>query len=112
NAKSQAELRMALGAGIGLIVIDNFDEIERLAGLLEEKAQPDGAQAVLVRVTPDVTGETHEKISTGQAGPKFGCAMADAAEAFARIRDLAGLSLQGVHAHIGSQILELEPFRR
>ena len=112
NAKSHAELRMALEAGVGLIVIDNFDEIERLAGLLGKTAQPDGAQAVLVRVTPGVTGETHEKISTGQADSKFGFAMADAAEAFARIRDLAGLSLQGVHAHIGSQILELEPFRR
>jgi diaminopimelate decarboxylase len=112
NAKSQAELRMALEAGIALIVIDNFDEIERLAGLLGKTAQPDGAQAVLVRVTPDVTGETHEKISTGQADSKFGFAMADAPEAFARIRDLAGLSLQGVHAHIGSQLLELEPFRR
>jgi diaminopimelate decarboxylase len=112
NAKSQAELRMALGAGIALIVIDNFDEIERLAGLLGKTAQPGGAQAVLVRVTPDVTGETHEKISTGQADSKFGFAMADAAEAFARIGDLPGLSLQGVHAHIGSQILELEPFRR
>src|ERR1700719_2237382 len=71
NAKSQAELRMALEAGIALIVIDNFDEIERLAGLLGKTAQPDGAQAVLVRVTPDVTGETHEKISTGQADSKF-----------------------------------------
>jgi diaminopimelate decarboxylase len=112
NAKSQAELRMALGAGIALIVIDNFDEIDRLAGLLGKTAQPGGAQAVLVRVTPDVTGETHEKISTGQADSKFGFAMADAAEAFARVRDVAGLSLQGVHAHIGSQLLELEPFRR
>jgi diaminopimelate decarboxylase len=112
NAKSEAELRMALGAGIALIVIDNFDEIERLASLLAQRAQPGGAQAVLVRVTPDVKGETHEKISTGQADSKFGFAMAGAAEAFARIRDLAGLSLQGVHAHIGSQLLELEPFRR
>jgi diaminopimelate decarboxylase len=112
NAKSHAELRMALEAGIGLIVIDNFNEIERLAVLLGKTARPGGAQAVLVRVTPDVAGETHEKISTGQADSKFGFAMADAAEAFARVRDLAGLSLKGVHAHIGSQILELEPFRR
>jgi diaminopimelate decarboxylase len=112
NAKSEAELRMALQAAIGLIVIDNFDEIERLARLLAETPQTGGVQAVLVRVTPDVSGETHEKISTGQADSKFGFAMADAAEAFARVRDLAGLSLQGVHAHIGSQLLELEPFRR
>jgi diaminopimelate decarboxylase len=112
NAKSEAELRMALQASIGLIVIDNFDEIERLERLLAETAQPGGAQEVLVRVTPDVSGETHEKISTGQADSKFGFAMADADEAFARVGDLAGLSLQGVHAHIGSQLLELEPFRR
>jgi diaminopimelate decarboxylase len=113
NAKSQAELRMALQAGIGLIVIDNFDEIDRLARLLaEEGPAPSGAQAVLVRVTPDVAGDTHEKISTGQADSKFGFAMADAGEAFARVSEVAGLSLQGVHAHIGSQLLDLEPFRR
>jgi diaminopimelate decarboxylase len=112
NAKSELELRMALGAGVGLIVIDNFDEIDRLARLLAERAPASGgAQEVLVRVTPDVSGETHEKISTGQADSKFGFAMADAAEAFARVRDVAGLSLQGVHAHIGSQLLELQPFR-
>jgi diaminopimelate decarboxylase len=67
---------------------------------------------VLVRVTPDVQGVTHEKISTGQADSKFGFAMAEAPEAFSRVRGVAGLSLQGVHAHIGSQLLDLEPFRR
>jgi diaminopimelate decarboxylase len=112
NAKSEAELRMALGAGVGLIVIDNFGEIERLAGLLaEEPAAGGGPQAVLVRVTPDVSGETHEKISTGQADSKFGFAMGDAREAFDRVRAVPGLSVQGVHAHIGSQLLSLAPFR-
>jgi diaminopimelate decarboxylase len=67
---------------------------------------------VLVRVTPDVRGETHEKVSTGQADSKFGFAMAHAGEAIARLRAVPGLSLQGLHAHIGSQLLELEPFRR
>ncbi|HWX95545.1 MAG TPA: diaminopimelate decarboxylase [Solirubrobacteraceae bacterium] len=112
NAKSEAELRMALSAGVGLIAIDNFDEIDRLARLLGEQAP--GArdeQQVLVRVTPDVQGETHEKISTGQADSKFGFSMGDAGEALARVRGVPGLSLQGVHAHIGSQLLELEPFR-
>jgi diaminopimelate decarboxylase len=66
---------------------------------------------VLIRVTPDVRGETHEKISTGQADSKFGFAIADAEEAIARVRAVGGLSLQGLHAHIGSQLLELEPFR-
>ncbi len=112
NAKSEAELRIALRAGVGLIAIDNFDEIDRLARLLaEEPTAGEESQAVLVRVTPDVRGETHEKISTGQADSKFGFAIGEASEAFARVRAVAGLSLQGVHAHIGSQLLELEPFR-
>jgi diaminopimelate decarboxylase len=111
NAKSEGELRMALRAGVGLIAIDNFDEIDRLARLLAEEAPAGGEpQEVLVRVTPDVSGDTHEKISTGQADSKFGFAMDDAREAFARVQLVAGLSLQGVHAHIGSQLLGLEPF--
>jgi diaminopimelate decarboxylase len=135
NAKSEAELRMALRHRVGVIVVDNFDEIERLAGLVSAvrsaHAPTDGAahvppretpparphaagttQDVLIRVTPDVKGETHEKISTGQADSKFGFGMADAAEAIARLRAVEGLSLRGVHAHIGSQLLGLEPFRR
>ncbi len=120
NAKSEAELRMALRHRVGSIVIDNFDEIERLGRLIAEGESPDrgagdGAgqgQPVLVRVTPDVRGETHEKISTGQADSKFGFAIADAPEAFARVQSVAGLWLQGVQAHIGSQLLGLEPFRR
>jgi diaminopimelate decarboxylase len=114
NAKSEAELRLALRHRVGVIVVDNFDEIERLAGLIAggELGDRSDGQPVLVRVTPDVKGETHAKISTGQADSKFGFGMADAAEAIARLRAVEGLSLRGVHAHIGSQLLGLEPFRR
>jgi diaminopimelate decarboxylase len=113
NAKSEAELRTAMRHRVGAIVIDNFDEIERLARLVADGALADrGEQPVLLRVTPDVRGETHEKISTGQADSKFGFAMADASEAIARVRAIDALSLQGLHAHIGSQLLELDPFRR
>jgi diaminopimelate decarboxylase len=114
NAKSDAELRMALRHRVGLIVVDNFDEIERLEQLIADGALGDRSdgQPVLVRVTPDVSGETHEKISTGQADSKFGFGMADAGEAIARLQSLKGVSLQGLHAHIGSQLLGLEPFRR
>jgi diaminopimelate decarboxylase len=105
NAKSVAELQMALAAKVALIVIDNFDEIERLAEL--------GArQKVLIRATPDVRGDTHEKISTGQADSKFGFSMADIPAAMEGVRAVDGLSLDGIHAHIGSQILDLDPFRR
>ncbi len=117
NAKSEDELRTALTHGVGLIVVDNFDEIDRLQRLVASHgagAAGGGSdvQRVLLRVTPDVRGETHEKISTGQADSKFGFAIARAAEAIERVQAVAGLSLAGLHAHIGSQLLELEPFRR
>jgi len=116
NAKSQAELRMALRHRVGLIVIDNFTEIERLGELIADGALADrgseGGQPVLLRVTPDVRGETHEKISTGQADSKFGFSVEEAVQAAARVRAQSGLSLVGLHAHIGSQLLDLEPFRR
>jgi diaminopimelate decarboxylase len=112
NAKSEAELRMALRHRVGLIVIDNLDEVDRLERLLAEAelaARP--PQPVLVRATPGVRGDTHEKISTGQADSKFGFAMDQVAAAVARIRGVPGLSVEGIHAHIGSQLLDLEPFR-
>ncbi|MGN6372578.1 MAG: diaminopimelate decarboxylase [Solirubrobacteraceae bacterium] len=108
NAKSVHELRMALDAGVGLIVIDNFDEIDRLATL----ADPGRRQKVLIRVTPDVRGDTHEKISTGQANSKFGFSMDDVPAAIERVRSVDGLELDGLHAHIGSQLFELAPFER
>ncbi|HXA54228.1 MAG TPA: diaminopimelate decarboxylase, partial [Solirubrobacteraceae bacterium] len=113
NAKSEAELRMALRHGVGLIVIDNLDEIDRLERLLAEGELADRPpQPVLVRATPNVKGDTHEKISTGQADSKFGFAMDQVPEAVARVRAIPGLALEGVHAHIGSQLFDLEPFRR
>src|SRR5438128_1365255 len=103
---------MALRHRVGLIVLDNFDEIDRLERLLGEGLGVDrGSQPVLVRVTPGVQANTHEKISTGQSDSKFGFAMADAGRALARAAAVRGLELMGVHAHIGSQLLELEPFR-
>jgi diaminopimelate decarboxylase len=122
NAKSEAELRAALRHRVGLIVIDNFDEIDRLEALAGEEREPAGGvgesgrrggpQPVLVRATPDIRGETHEKISTGQADSKFGFGMDQVGAAIERVRGAAGLALEGVHAHIGSQLFDLEPFRR
>ena len=117
NAKSREELRTALRHRLGAIVIDNFDELARLrelvaAGALEDPAREDAPveQPVLVRVTPDVAGDTHEKISTGQANSKFGFSMDQAASALEQAAAVHGLRLLGVHAHIGSQLLELTPF--
>ena len=101
----------ALTQRVGLIVIDNFDEIDRLAALLTvDEFAMRAPQPVLVRLTPDVSGQTHEKISTGQANSKFGFGSAQVGEAIERIENVQGLSLQGLHAHIGSQLFELEPF--
>jgi diaminopimelate decarboxylase len=108
NAKSLDELRQARAAGVGHVVIDNADEIERLEAVVGDGP----AQKVLLRVAPDVRGNTHESISTGQADTKFGFSMADAPAGIARIQSSAALDLQGLHLHIGSQLLELEPFRR
>jgi diaminopimelate decarboxylase len=112
NAKSEEELTMALEVRVGLIVIDNFDEIDRLERLVADGAARGELQDVLIRLTPDVRGDTHEKISTGQADSKFGFAMDRAQEAIERVGAVRGLSLAGVHAHIGSQIFDLDPFGR
>jgi diaminopimelate decarboxylase len=108
NAKSERELLEAVDAGIGLIVIDNHDELERL----ERLAGPGVTQSVMIRVAPDVRGDTHDHISTGQADTKFGFSLAEAPAAMDRIRASERLRLRGVHIHIGSQLLDLDPFVR
>jgi diaminopimelate decarboxylase len=112
NNKSDAELRMALDAGVGRIVVDSFDELERLARLAPAAAH---RPAVLLRVTPGVEAHTHEYVRTGQEDSKFGFGLGAglAAEAVERARrlDQAGtISLRGIHAHIGSQIFRLDSF--
>jgi diaminopimelate decarboxylase len=108
NARDDAELLAALTARVGHIVIDNHDDIERLERLT---AGATHRQPVLIRVTPDVRGETHEKISTGQADSKFGIGLRDAAAAIDRVREVAGVELRGLHLHLGSQLFSIEPFR-
>jgi diaminopimelate decarboxylase len=101
-------MRMAVEAGVGHIVVDSFDDIGRLASVAKEAER---VVRVLVRVTPDVAGETHAAVSTGQADSKFGFGVADADEAIARLRESESLDLRGLHVHIGSQLFSLEPFR-
>jgi diaminopimelate decarboxylase len=109
NANSEAELRAAVDAGVGHVVLDSFGEFDRLEQICAEN---DRRQEVLIRITPDVAGDTHHAISTGQADSKFGFAMAQAADAIARASQTPHLELVGLHFHIGSQLLELDPFRR
>jgi diaminopimelate decarboxylase len=108
NAKSERELEEALAAGVGHVVVDSFHEIERLGALAGRRGV---TQEVLVRVTPDVAGDTHAGISTGQADSKFGFSIEAAREAIRRLEAAGSLTLVGLHFHIGSQLFELEPFR-
>jgi diaminopimelate decarboxylase len=108
NAKSDHEIRFALQSGVGHLVLDSFDDLERTDRIA---AELDLVQEVLVRVTPDVSGDTHAAISTGQANSKFGFGLTDAAAAIDRTNDSSHLKLVGLHCHIGSQLLHLEPFR-
>jgi diaminopimelate decarboxylase len=105
NAKTTAELTMATEAGVGLIVIDNFDDIDKLEALPIKPKQP-----VLIRVIPDVKPDTHEAVATGQAGSKFGLPVPAARAAIERVRRSSTLRLDGLHAHIGSQIMSATPF--
>jgi diaminopimelate decarboxylase len=107
NAKSEAELSEAIDAGVGHVVLDSFDDFDRLERVAADAGR---IQEVLIRVNPDVSGETHDAISTGQADSKFGFDLAEAQRAIERVIDTPHLRLVGLHCHIGSQLLELEPF--
>jgi diaminopimelate decarboxylase len=108
NAKTTAELTMALEAGVATVVVDNFDDIDRL----EQLATPARPQRVLIRIIPGVAPETNESQATGGADSKFGLPLDQAREAIARITSSDKLRLDGLHLHIGSQILDTEPFAR
>jgi len=110
NNKSPDELESALAAGVGRVVVDSFDEIERLSFLSKaRRARP----KVWARVTPGVEAHTHEYVMTGQEDSKFGFGLASGAAALAveRLRS-AGAEVVGLHAHIGSQIFALESYER
>jgi diaminopimelate decarboxylase len=108
NAKSDEEVRAALEAGVGHIVIDSLDEIDRLSALVGSGER----QRVMIRVTPGIKPSTHDFISTGQLDSKFGLSPEDARAAIERAQASEALELVGLHVHLGSQIFELEPFRR
>jgi diaminopimelate decarboxylase len=107
NAKSERELREALDARVGHVVLDNDQDIERLEALVPEGAR----QPVQMRIAPGVSPDTHPKISTGGPNTKFGFNPDDARRAIARVQASDRLELEGLHMHIGSQIFELAPYR-
>lgn len=105
NNRSRAELAAALDAEVGLVVVDNDRDLDLLGDLLAgSRRRP----RVLVRCTPNVEPHTHAHIATGQADSKFGFPLERAAAAIRRARDF--LRVVGVHAHVGSQLFDLDLF--
>jgi diaminopimelate decarboxylase len=111
NNKTEQELRLAFDAGIGYLVVDSFKEIE-LADSLLGGHFGNKPQDVLIRVTPGIKPSTHSYVQTGQLDSKFGFGLEEglADEAVRRVTESKHLRLVGVHAHIGSQIFELDAY--
>jgi diaminopimelate decarboxylase len=107
NNKSEDELSHAVDVGVGRIVVDSFDEIDRLQRI-GARRRP----AVLARITPGVEAHTHEYVKTGQDDSKFGFGLSSGAarEAVERLRASSLVELVGVHAHIGSQVFVVDSF--
>ena len=111
NNKSIDELRAAITEGVARIVVDSFDEMDRL-----DQLHADGlsAPAVLVRITPGVEAHTHEYIATGQDDSKFGFTVSTglAEQAIRRAFESPSMDLRGIHAHIGSQVFRVDSFAK
>ena len=110
NNKSVTELRLAITEQVRHIVVDSFDELDRLDALHAEQAGP--VPDVLLRITPGVHAHTHEFIATGQDDSKFGFNLGngDAMRAVERARKSAGVNLVGLHCHIGSNVFAASSF--
>jgi len=104
NAKSTDEIAEAIKIGVGYIVVDNLDDVSRIASLADRPVP------VLLRVSPDIEADTNTKMATGHDASKFGVPSHQIADVIERIRREPLLDLRGLHAHIGSQILTLEQF--
>jgi diaminopimelate decarboxylase len=110
NAKTDDELRAALRARVGRIVVDGADEIAALARLVRRRTAP---QRVWLRVSPGITSDTHPHLRTGALDSKFGAPLATG-DALAQARAIAavpGLRLVGVHAHLGTELHEADRYR-
>ena len=109
NNKSVAELQMALEAGVGRIVIDSFGEIERLEHLVAAGLP---RPTVLIRVNPGVEAHTHEFLQTGAYDSKFGISIVDGNAMRAIDQARASFDFAGIHAHVGSQVFDVQSFEK
>ena len=107
--KTMAELGQAIDLGVRTINVESAGEIERIDALSRER---ETRTTIAIRINPDVDAKTHPHISTGLKINKFGIAIADVTALCAHARGLAGVEVVGLHAHIGSQITDLDPLTR
>ncbi len=109
NTKTEPELRRAVAEGVGRVIVDSFDELDRLVRVTAGLGR---IQPVMVRVTAGVEAHTHEYIATAHEDQKFGFSITsgDALEAVRRVVAAPGLELLGLHSHIGSQIFDTSGF--
>jgi diaminopimelate decarboxylase len=106
--KTRGEMAYALSAGILAFNVESEPELLALSAVAAGLGK---TADIAIRVNPDVDAKTHEKISTGKSGDKFGIPYADAPALYARAAKLPGIIASGIHMHIGSQITDLGPFR-
>jgi diaminopimelate decarboxylase len=104
NAKSDEDIQAALDAGIGYIIVDGFDDIDRIDRLARRPAP------VLLRVSPGIESHTHAALATGGKSSKFGIPVEHVPDAIERMHASPMIELRGLHAHIGSQITNLQQF--
>ena len=104
NAKTDGDIQAALDARIGYIAVNGFDDIDRIEKLAHD------VTPVLLRVSPGIDSNTHAALATGGATSKFGVPAGQVPQAMARMSAVPTIDLRGLHAHIGSQILDLDQF--
>jgi diaminopimelate decarboxylase len=107
NNKSDAELRLAVTAGVRLVNVDNASELVRLGAIAAEEGV---TQPILLRVVPEVGAGAHRSIRTGGSGSKFGIPRSEVPGAVRTALALDRVHLVGIHAHIGSQVLDVDPY--
>jgi diaminopimelate decarboxylase len=109
NAKTDEELALAVEAGLRCVIVDDEGELGRLAAIARRAGV---TQPILLRVIPEIAVATHEAIATGHAESKFGVPLASAAGVARRAAATAGVRLDGVQAHAGSQLLSGDTYER
>lgn len=109
NNKTIDEIEMGVNLGVGRFVVDNYYELELLQKICHEKSK---IQYIYFRITPGIEAHTHDYIKTGQIDSKFGFALSngDLQDALENIKKYENINLVGLHAHIGSQIFDVEPY--